>query len=125
MENKDKIFKYLEISPVLTNKHTVDDFPNAFILNANIDSADLGIVNTANGLKKPKWFEIVNTFKKEYIIIDKLDSISIYEQEKFYELLNYNTISGVEFTLPIKFIITYSNLDNINTNIKSLCRVIK
>lgn len=122
---KDKIFKYLEISPVLTNKHTVDDFPNAFIMDANISSQDLGIVNTANGLKKPRWFNIVNTFKKEYIIIDKLDSINIYDQEKFYELLNYNTISGVEFSHPVKFIVTYSDLEKINTNTKSLCRVIK
>lgn len=124
MEN-DKILKYLEISPVLTNKHNADDFPNAFILDANISSKDLGIVNTADGLKKPKWVEIVNTFKKEYILIDGLDTINIYEQEKFYELLNYNTISGVEFSIPVKFIVTYKNLEKINTNIKSLCRVIK
>lgn len=124
MEN-DKILKYLEISPVLTNKHTADDFPNAFIMDANISSKDLGIVNTADGIKKPKWFDIVNNFKKEYILIDGLDTIDIYEQEKFYELLNYNTISGVEFSIPVKFIVTYKNLEKINTNIKSLCRVIK
>ena len=122
---KDKILKYLEISPVLTNQHTSEDFPSAFILNANIDSKDLGIVNTADGIKKPKWVDIVNNFKKEYILIDGLDTIDIYEQEKFYELLNYNTISGVEFSLPVKIIVTYKNLDKVNTNIKSLCRVIK
>ncbi|MBQ3158706.1 MAG: hypothetical protein IJB98_03330, partial [Clostridia bacterium] len=61
----------------------------------------------------------------EYILIDGLDTIDIYEQEKFYELLNYNTISGVEFSLPVKIIVTYKNLDKVNTNIKSLCRVIK
>lgn len=124
MEN-DKVLKYLEISPVLTNQHTAEDFPSAFILNANIDSKDLGIVNTADGIKKPKWVDIVNNFKKEYILIDGLDTIDIYEQEKFYELLNYNTISGVEFSLPVKIIVTYKNLDKVNTNIKSLCRVIK
>ena len=122
--SNDKIFKYLEISPVLTVEHKAEDFPSAFVLNSDINSSELGIVNTADGLKKPKWVEIVNRYKFDLIVIDKLDSISIFEQEKFYELLNYNTISSVEFDNPVKIIAPYDNINNINANIKSVCRVI-
>ncbi len=125
MDYKTKVLDYAKISPVILQNGNLDDFKNAIILNASIPSKNLGIVNTKNGLKAPKWFVDVKKEENPIIVINNLDEIDKYNQEKFYELLKYKTISNIELPLNTKIIVLAKNLENISQNILSLCMVIK
>ena len=125
MDYKTKVLDYAKISPVILQNGNLDDFKNAIILNASIPSKNLGIVNTKNGLKAPKWFVDVKKGENPIIVINNLDEIDKYNQEKFYELLKYKTISNIELPLNTKIIVLAKNLENISQNILSLCMVIK
>ncbi len=119
------ILKMAEISPVLVNEFKIGDFQNAIILPAEMDSKKLGIVSTKKGLKAPKWYVDAVKSDKDTIVIDTIDKIDKYNQEKFYELLKYQSISSVPFKKHIKIIVLYCDLKNVAENIISLCQIVK
>lgn len=121
----NKIDKLSAVSPILVEGMTKEDFKNAEILPASIPSKDLGIVNTSKGLKAPKWFAHVMKSDINTIIIDGIDGIDMENQEKFYELLKYKTISSIEFYKEIKIVVLYKDLKKVSPNIISLCQIIK
>lgn len=121
----NKIDKLSAVAPVLVAGLAKEDFKNAEILPASIPSKDLGIVNTSKGLKAPKWFVHVMKSDTNTIVIDGIDSVSLENQEKFYELLKYKTISSIEFYKEIRIIVLYKDLKKVSPNIISLCQIIK
>ena len=99
---------------------------NSTVLEASIPSKNLGIVNTAKGLKTPKWFyDIVENNASTQIVIKDIDSISKASQEKFAELVKYKTISGVQLPSSTTIIATASDISKVNENILRLFVVIE
>ena len=123
---KSKVLMHSYASPVITNKVCASDFDedNAVIIPANIPSKDLGIVNTEKGMKGPKWFVLARKNKNELLVIDGIDTIDEYMQEKFFELVKYKTISSVEFHVPIRIIITCTDVQKVSKNLASLCQIV-
>ena len=112
-------------SVILTTKLKKEDFDSATILPATLNSYDLGITAQKEGLKSPKWFyDIVKNGASKTIIIDKIDSVDEYNQEKFYELIKYKTISGVALPKECKIIVLASDIKKVNQNIKAYCKII-
>ena len=125
MEFRDKVLNYAKISPVICVGASVESFDDAIILESNIASKNLGIVNTINGIKAPKWFLEVKKTKNPILIINGIDKIDKYNQEKFYELLKYKTISNIDLPKDTKIIVLVNSLDKVSENILSLCTIIK
>ncbi|MDD4815958.1 MAG: hypothetical protein PHQ62_02320 [Clostridia bacterium] len=120
------IIKLSKISPVLVVGLPATIFGEATVINADIPSKNLGIVNTANGLKYPSWFfEILKGTASHQIIINGIDKIDKESQEKFYELLKYKAISNVELPHDCNIIVIAENLKNVSATILNHCQVIK
>lgn len=124
-EKINKILKLANLSPVIALNENSESFNNAIILPANIKSKDLGVVALKQGLKVPTWFTKLFDENKKIIVIDKLDTIDLYNQEKFYELLKYKTISSVNLPDDCSIIITALDINKISPNILSLCLIYK
>lgn len=119
--DKKNIIELAEFSPVLTNKLTAEDFDKAIVIPSDISSQDMEVTNT----RAPEWYieavdKIIDT-----IIIDGIDVIDDYEQQKFYELLKYNTITSQEFPTKIKIFVLYKDLKKVSKTITSLCQIFK
>lgn len=129
MELSAKIKGAIKLSltaPVLVVGLTGDLFGNSTIIEAGIPSKNLGIVNTAQGLKTPSWlYGIMKGKSSHQIVIDGIDSIDKESQEKFYELLKYKTISNVELPSDCTIIVTAKDLENVSETILRLCLLVK
>lgn len=125
MNYKAKVLDYAKVSPVILLNGNITNFENSIVLESTILSKNLGIVNTEKGLKAPKWFIEVKNQKEPLIVINNLDDIDKYNQEKFYELLKYKTISNVKLPANTRILILANNLEKISPNIINLCVVIK
>jgi hypothetical protein len=121
----NKVQKLAEISPVLVCGLKKESIKNAEFISATISSKELGIVNTSKGIKAPKWFVNVTKNAIDTVVIDGIDTINAEEQEKFYELIKYKTISSVEFGKKIKVIVLYNDLSKVSATITSLCQIVK
>ena len=118
----EKAISLAKLSPILTNENdfsTVD----CVVIQSNIPSKDLGIVNTAKGLNEPKWFKDLKLLSLPILVIKDIDKISIDEQEKFYEILKYKTISSVDLPKGCKIIVTYEDKTKVSNTITSLCLI--
>lgn len=95
---------------------------DAVIINANINSQDLGIKIDSNGYIYPKFISELENNKTKILIIDELDEISKEEQEKFYGLIKYKGINGYKFPKETQIIITTktNGLNKISQNILNL-----
>ena len=128
MKNNSKInqiFDYAKISPVLAVGFPVEIFEGALIFNATIDSKELAVLNTQNGLKYPDWYVAIAKRKGlRQLIIADVDKISKEEQEKFYEMLKYKQISGVDLPKNTEIIVLAKNLKNVSETILRLCTIV-
>lgn len=79
---------------------------DAVIINADINSQDLGIKIDDNGYVYPAFITELENSKNKILVIDKLDEISVEEQEKFYGLIKYKGINGYKFPKETQIIIT-------------------
>lgn len=95
---------------------------DAVIINANINSQDLGIKIDSNGYIYPKFISELENNKTKILIIDELDEISKEEQEKFYGLIKYKGINGYKFPKETQIIITTktNGLNKISQDILNL-----
>lgn len=124
--NSKEIIELSKISPVLVVGAKTEDFKNSTVLKANIPSKSLGVVNTATGIKTPLWlFQILKSDASHQIVIEEIDSIDAYSQEKFYELLKYKTISNIDLPEDCNIIVTAKKLENVSANIACLCQIVK
>ena len=109
-------------SPVIAFNYSSSDFGDVTVLKSTISSKNLGIVNTSNGLKTPKWFyEIAKNKSSHTIVIENIDLVSEESQEKFYELLKYKEISNVALPKDVKIIVLAKDLKKVSKSILSLC----
>ena len=125
MQRKEMFLSYLKanVAPILIDFLSGQDFENAIVLPANIDSLELNGHYEGMIFKPPLWLsEILGENKSKILVIDKIDMISKEEQLKFCELLEYRKIST--FTLPENCIIIVTaneiNKEKINCEIFSL-----
>ena len=127
LNSKIKAAKQLSpVSPVLVVGVPATAFGVATVLEANIPSAKLGIVQTAKGLKTGQWLcDIMNGTGSHQIIINNIDSIDQENQEKFYELLKYKAISNVELPADCRLIVTAKDIKNVSETILRLCLVVR
>lgn len=113
-----------KVSPVLVAGVNASEFENAVVLSGDINSKELGIVNESAGLRKPEWLKEYEKKGCDTIVIDGIDKVDVEEQEKFFELIKYKTISSVEFEKSPKIIVIYKNIDKVSQNISSLCAIL-
>ena len=122
----NEILNLSKISPVLAVGFNASLFDGFTLINSDIPSKKLAIINTAKGMKTPSWlFDILKQKTSPKILIDKIDQISEYEQEKFYELLKYKTISSVALPSDCNIIILANDISRVSKIIKSLCVIVK
>ena len=120
-----EIISLSKTSPVLAVGFNANVFGDSTIIEANIPSKSLGIVNTAKGLKTPKWFfDVVKGKSSHQIIINNIDSIDKEMQEKFYEILKYKTISSVDLPKDCNIIVLAKGLGGVSENIQRLCLIV-
>ena len=119
----NEILKLSQVSPIIVCELSSKIFENAVVLEANISSSQLGIVNTKNGLKYPDWFLNLKDKTKDTLIINLIDSIPTEEQEKFYEILKYREITNTALPEDIKIILTAKNIKNVSQSILRLCMI--
>lgn len=121
----NKVFDYAKLSPVLAVGLPAEIFEGALVLDSNIDSSKLGIVNTEKGLNYPDWYvAIAKRRGLRQIVISDIDKISKEEQEKFYEMLKYKQISGVDLPENTEIIVLAKNIKNVSETIIRLCAII-
>lgn len=125
MPNVDDVLLLAEISPVLVSRKNEFKFKNAIKLPAKISSKELGAVNTQGGVQMPMWYDRVLEKKYSTIIIDGIDLIDEYKQEKFYELLKYKTISSIEFPFNVKIVLLYDDIKKVSKSITALCQIVE
>jgi len=116
LSNISPIIIKSSLTPLVKNNNTV-------VIDSNINSKELGVVNGEKGKAFPKWFENLTLKKCKYLLIDKVDLIDLEEQEKFYEILKYRTITGISIPRETKILLTIEKIENISKNILSLCQV--
>lgn len=113
-------------APVLVLGVSAEMFGTSTVLEADIASKELGIVNTPRGLKTPRWFyELVNGNGSHQIIINNLDAIDQENQAKFYELLKYKTISTIELPADCRLIVIAHDLKKVAAKIMRLCLLVE
>ena len=122
----ENIEQLAQQAPVLVIGKKVDDFKNYTLIEADIPSQDLGAINTASGVKFPKWLESIQSGKSsKKIIINNIDSLDVELQEKFYELLKYKTISSMDLPKDCTIIVLANNIENVSDTLQRLCLIIE
>lgn len=123
--NIKKIIALAKIAPVLVTNFLAEDFGKSTLIKSTVPSKNLGIVTTEKGVKIPKWLSgIIKGTESPQIVIENIDEISKENQEKFYELLKYKTISGIDLPKNCYFIVTATDLNNVSKTILSLCQIV-
>ncbi len=122
----DQAISLSKISPVLVVGVEQKMFDDVTVVEGTIPSTKLGILNTSKGLKTPSWFyDIVKNKSSHQILITDVDAIDKENQEKFYELLKYKSISNVPLPKDCSIIVTAKNLKNVSEAILRLCQIIQ
>lgn len=122
----NKIQELSKTSPVLAVGIPLAMLGNSTIIEATIPSKNLGVVNTAKGLKAPSWFfDIIKGNGSHQIVINNIDSIDKESQEKFYELLKYKAISDIELPADCKIIVLANDPKKVSETILRLCLLVE
>ena len=122
--SNNEISKMLEVSPLIICGSLNRMLEGGVIIDASISSTELGIVQTANGPKKPSWFIDLEQNKSKTLVINNIDKIDEYEQQKFVEILKYKTISSVSLPQKTKIVVLCNNFNKVSSTILSLCQTI-
>lgn len=116
------IVKLSKTNPVLVEKVPAELFDNAVVITGDINSKQLGIVQVEKGLKAPKWFTQLNRMEGDkLLVIANVDDVKKEEQEKFYEVLKYKQISGVDLPQGTSIIVLAKDIKNVSETILRLC----
>lgn len=124
MEEKKELIKYIienNSSPLLTDLLKGKDIDNSFILPATINKEELVGYYQNNKYYQPKWMnEMMDNKNNIILVIDKIDEISMVEQDKFFELIKYRKISTFKIDDFYRIILTAKDLNKVSENIKKL-----
>lgn len=122
----NEIVKLSKTAPVLAVGYSKEQFGQSTIIDGGISSKNLGVVNTATGLRAPTWlYGIMKGKTSHQIIIDGIDLIDKESQEKFYELLKYKAISDIDLPSDCNIIVLAKDLKEVSETIIRLCLLIK
>lgn len=125
LNNISKLINETTTQAILTCRLKVEDFESATVLPATIKSSMLGMTMGKDGLKSPQWlYDIVKNNASKNIVIENIDSVDEYNQEKFYELVKYRTISGVKIPKDCKIFVIAKDIKKVINNIKAYCKII-
>lgn len=108
--------------PIIITGMDAKNFPTSVVLSASCPSENLSGEN-ATWLKEI--FEKSKNPKPFLLVINKIDSTSEEEQQKFYEILKYKSTNGIKFPNNMQIVITADDIEKISTPIKSLCLIYK
>ena len=122
--SNNEISKMLEVSPLIICGTLNRMLESGVIIDASISSIELGIVQTANGPKKSSWLIDLEQNKSKTLVINNIDKIDEYEQQKFVEILKYKTISSISLPQKTKIVVLCNNLNKVSSTILSLCQII-
>jgi len=117
--------------PIIIEGAKASDFLCSVVIDAKIDSAELG-VSICNGVQKlPSWLLNINRIASQnqmaYIVVDGIEKTDKQEQEKFLGMLNYKGINGYSFpqNTQIIFPVKKGKTNNISQKITALCLIYK
>ena len=119
----NEIIKNSKISPIIVTGISAKIFNDAVILDAMIDSKELGIINTKEGPKYPAWFLELKKSSSKQLIINSVDEIDEYEQGKFYEMLKFKQISNIDLPKNTGIIVIAKDTDFVADSLKNLCMI--
>ena len=119
----NKIVKYAKFAPVIVCGIPKDVFEGAVIIDANIPSKELGIVNSLKGLKYPEWYLKLKKNDIKILVINLIDSIPCEEQEKFYEILKYKEITNTALPEKTRVIVLANDIEKVADSIRRLCLI--
>jgi hypothetical protein len=127
LENVNKILKSGLKRPIIIEDINVESFNGAVVIDAKIEREKVAVLPTNNGFQIPEWINQLKLKKEQnqrlVLVINCLDSVDKLEQEKFYELLKFNGVSGLLLPENTKIIITIKKggFEKISRRIQSLC----
>ena len=99
--------------PLIIAGATATDF-NAPVMPAKISARDL---NTG------EWVGELINLKKNQMVVDGLDKLSIADQQKFITLLKDRRVGPYKFPTDIQIIIPVKFADKLDRTIKDLCLI--
>ena len=127
--NKELLINYIKSNsaPILVDFIDGDNIPSSVVLSADCEISELNGYYDKMDFVPPKWFNKINFFTPNILVIDKIDSIPKNEQVKFVEILKYRQVSTFELPKDTRIIVTAKevNKDTINEEIFSLVAYIK
>lgn len=102
------------ICPILIEDINSDMFEDAIVLNSNCDLSDLNGHYEGINFMPPEWYTrlINNSNHNSILVIDKINDISLKEQEKFNEILKYRKISTFDLPENFRIIVTCNDLEH-------------
>ena len=112
-----------KIAPIIVSGVPSKLFDDAVVIDANISSKELGVVNTKDGPKYPEWFLKLKSNGVKFLVVDGIDKLEEYEQGKFYELLKFKQITNVNLPKKIGIIVTAKDVFDVAESIKNLCMI--
>lgn len=136
-EEKKELFKYYiqsNVAPILIDFIDGESIPNSAVfednytvLPANCKIEELNGHYENTNFVKPEWLKKLEASTTKILVIDKLDTISKKEQEKFIEILEYKQVSTFKLPKNTIIIITADKItkETINEEIYSLVAHIK
>ncbi len=115
-ERMDLLEKYLRsgFNPILVEDIPVDSFHNSVVLPATLDPLELNGHYEDRNFCPPHWYqELVEKSKKEAVIllIENINEVDPFEQNKFIELLKYKKISTFSLPMNCLVLVTCKNLE--------------
>lgn len=108
--------------PMIITGLTAKNFPTAVILPSSCPSESLAAEN-ATWLKEID--EKSKNSKQIMLVIDQIDSIIEEKQEKFYGILKYKNINGINFPKNMQIVVTANDIEKVSKRIQSLCLIYK
>ena len=115
MINKvDMLKTYIEnnVSPILIEDVNIDTIGNIVRINADCEKTMLMGHYEETKYLPPVWFDEVvensKKYKRTVLLIENINSISVEEQEKFYEILKYRKINTFRLPQNCLIVATYS-----------------
>ena len=128
-EKRELLMSYIKsnVAPILVDFIDGNSIPNCVVLDANCEMTELNGYYDKMDFNPPKWLKKLEESTPSILVIDKIDSISKFEQTKFVEILKYRQVSTFELPKNTVIIITAKeiNENTINEEIYSLVAHIK
>ena len=124
-ENLKEVLENNKKWPILLVNVNTEEIINSFVINADISNEELAVLVDDKGQTTPNWLKQLQVKSKlennTVLIISNIDSVAEEEQNKFYGLLKYKALNGIELPLNSQIVLTCTSEEKISKKIKDLC----